>query len=82
MKSEGWFKEECFQYAQTAEMLVDFVQRIYTEGRRDQVKACDESVKDYEYKHREDLREGCYTHEETFDAVSTAIRAAGPREGK
>lgn len=82
MKSEEWFSEECFQYAQTTEMLVDFAKRIYTEGRRDQVEACDEAVKDYEYKHRDDLREGCYTHEETFNAVSNAILAAGPGENE
>jgi hypothetical protein len=67
MKSEGWFKEECFQYAQTTEMLVDFAKRIYTEGRRDQNLADMEAV----------------THGRTsYCGHIDAIRAAGPGENE
>jgi hypothetical protein len=75
MKSEEWFSEECFQYAQTTEMLVDFAKRIYTDGRRDQVKA--------DLKAAESVEPISYLFGEvSLKAVVAAIRAAGPGEGE
>ena len=76
MKSEEWFREECFQYAQTAEMLVDFVQRIYTEGRRDQNEA-DLAVMD-----SETLKMAKDNGIVKYELLIRAIRAAGPGEGE
>ena len=39
MKDEKWFKEACYQYAQTTGTLVNFIERIYTQGRADQNEA-------------------------------------------
>jgi hypothetical protein len=76
MKSEEWFSEECFQYAQTTEMLVDFAKRIYTEGRRDQNK------EDLDVMDSETLKMANDGGIVKYEILVRAIRAAGPREGE
>lgn len=80
MKSEEWFSEECFQYAQTTEMLVDFAKRIYTEGRRDQLGESVCAVSNYQ----QSLGHATMSAADNalFNGIRDAIRAAGPGENE
>ena len=75
MKDKKWFKEACYQYAQTTESLVDFIERIYTQGRADQNEADVKVVKGYTKVHP-------LSWQYTPSALAAAIRAAGPEVGE
>jgi hypothetical protein len=74
MKDKKWFKEACYQYAQTTGTLVNFIERIYTQGRADQNEADVKAFVVAQHKHHG------FIHPDIATDLYGAIRAAGPEE--
>ena len=79
MKDKKWFKEACYQYAQTTESLVDFIERIYTQGRADQNEYVRKKLNAEFY-----FRRGPNCEEQFLAAseIESIVLAAGPEVGE
>jgi hypothetical protein len=55
------------------EEMINEAHLIYLAGRAEGVRECVEAVKNFEYRHRNDLMEGCYSHQETFEKIIAAL---------
>lgn len=77
MKSEEWFRDEFVHILHHEEEdAIAFLQRIYTEGRRDQNLA-DVEIASYTYNNPPPMNDKFL-----IDEILNAIRASGPGEGE
>jgi hypothetical protein len=78
MKSEEWFIEQAkkINLIDPSGSEFEFIQRIYTEGRRDQNLA-DIEIASYTYNNPPPMNDKFL-----IDEILNAIRAAGPKEGE